>query len=355
VDEVVLKGLPYPEIPDICEYLLLTKRLGQLAEGKEALIRLATPNRREGGKVTGLHHIHGSINSGGTVTHRASHAKPNVAQTPKVGKRFGKEFRSLYAVPRGWKLVGADMSGLELRCLAHYMARWDGMAYGRTILEGKNEDKTDIHSVNQRALGWPDEPASGRKTGGRDNAKTWFYAYLYGAGDEKLGTIGYPTLFQEKRKAQGSADRRRFEKTLPALGYLVAALKKKVEETKRTPTGKVNALGYLLLIDGRRAYVRSEHAALNTLLQGTGAILCKWWINEFVRRVTAKLGPMGWNQQWFLCGWIHDEIQVACREEHAEFIARTAVEAAEAMTQQFAFRCPLTGEAKVGTDWASTH
>lgn len=344
VDETVLKGLPYPEIPDICEYLLLDKRIGQLSEGKQAWLRLATDERAEGGKITGLTHIHGSTNAGGTVTHRASHSHPNVAQVPKVGKPYGEECRSLYTVPADWKLVGADMSGLELRCLAHYMARWDDLAYGRSILEGRNEDKTDIHSINQQALGFAYAPAEGRSTKGRDAAKTWFYAYLYGAGDEKLGTVGYPTLSQTERKRRGGELRRRFEGGLPALGYLTERLKAKAKEQK-----------WIALIDGRRSYVRSDHAVLNTLLQGTGAVLCKHWVVELCRRLTEQLGPMGWDRQWFLCGWIHDEVQIATREEHAALVAKIAVEAAEAMTERFAFRCPLTGEAKIGTDWASTH
>ncbi len=352
VDDDLLRGLPYPAIPDLCEYLLLDKRLGQLSEGKEAWLKAATVDHMEGGRITGLHHIHGYINSGGTVTHRASHSHPNVGQVPKVKKPYGKECRSLFAVPpNGWDLIGADMSGLELRCLAHYMGRWDNMAYGQVILNGKKEDKTDIHTVNQRALGLPDEPAEGRDTSGYDTGKTWFYAFLYGAGDEKLGSITAPTLSAAKQKARGKADRARFAGGLPALGYLVGGLSKAMKQTAK----EVEKASYILLPDGRRAYVRSEHAVLNTLLQGAGAVLCKHWINEFTRRVIPVLGPMGWDKQWFMCGWIHDEIQVACRKEHADFIAKVAVEAAEAMTEKFSFRCPLTGEAKVGRDWASTH
>lgn len=351
VDDDLLRGLPYPAIPDLCDYLLLDKRLGQLSEGKEAWLKVATPDRIEGGRMTGLHHIHGYINSGGTVTHRATHSHPNLSQVPKVGKPYGIECRSLFTVPEGWVLVGSDMSGLELRNLAHYMARWDGMAYGRTILEGKNENKTDIHSINQRALGLPDEPAEGRDTKGRDTSKTWFYAYVYGAGDQKLGSITAPTLSDAKQKARGKADRKRFEGGLAALGYLTGALKKKMQETLR----EVEKASYILLPDGRRAYVRSEHSVLNTLLQGAGAVLCKHWVNESVRRITAELGPMGWDRGWFLCYWPHDETQTACKKEHAELIARIQVEAAEAMTEKFSFRCPLTGEAKVGRDWASTH
>lgn len=352
IDDGILKGLPYPPIPDLCEYLLLDKRLGQLSEGKEAWLKCATKDRPEGGAITGMHHIHGYINAGGTVTHRASHSHPNVAQVPKVKKPWGTECRGLFTVPPGWSLVGADMSGLELRCLAHYMARWDDMAYGRIILNGKKEDKTDIHTTNQRTLGLPDEPAEGRDTSGYDTGKTWFYAYLYGAGDEKLGSIVAPTLSAEAQKERGRADRKRFEGGLPALGYLIDSLKEKLAKTRKASRDNI---GYIKLIDGRKAFVRHDHAILNTLLQGTGGVICKHWKVESARRIISAIGPMGWDKQWSRCGWIHDEVQDGSRPEHADMIARVHIESAEAMTQKFSFRCPLTGEAKVGRDWASTH
>ncbi len=343
VDDGTLKGLPYPPIPDLCEFLLLDKRLGQLSEGKEAWLKLATNTRAEGGAITGMHHIHGSINAGGTVTHRASHSRPNISQVPKVGKPYGSECRSLFTVPDGWNLIGADMSGLELRCLAHYMARWDDMAYGRTILEGKNEDGTDIHSVNMRVL-------AAIATLTRDTAKTWFYAYLYGAGDAKLGWILNPALSEDAAKKLGRKARKQFEGGLPALGYLIDALKKKMKATAGGPEGS-----YINLIDGRKAFVRSEHSVLNTLLQGTGAVLCKHWMNESARRITAEIGPMGWDKNWCRCTWPHDEVQDAVRAQYTERVSLILVQSAEAMTEKFSFRCPLTGEAKVGRDWASTH
>lgn len=344
VDENAVRGLPYPIIPDLLEYLLLDKRLGQLVEGKEAWVKHATDTRVNGGAITGMFHVHGSCNPGGTVTHRCSHAFPNLGQVPKVGKPWGEECRSLFFVPEGWVQMGADESGLELRCLAHYMGKYDGGTYTKTIVEGNNADKTDIHSVNQRALGLPDEPADGRTTKGRDAAKTFFYAYLYGAGDLKLGKILYPGKSEKQQQRLGAAARKRFLGGLPALKLLTDELEKKVQ-----------GQGYLRLPDGRLAYIRHSHAALNTLLQGAGAVISKWWTVEFSRRMEARFGPQGWNGKWAALGFIHDEIQVAVRPEIKDEACLIAVEAARYITEVFQWRCPLDGEAKLGGNWKETH
>jgi DNA polymerase-1 len=338
VDENTVRGLDYPPIPDLLEYLLLDKRLGQLVEGKEAWLKHATDQRPAGGKLTGLFHVHGSVNQGGTVTHRCSHAYPNLGQVPKVGKPWGEECRALYYVPEGWVQLGADESGLELRCLAHYMGKYDGGAYGRTICEGNNADGTDIHSVNMRALGL--EPSKEN----RDKAKTFFYAYLYGAGDLKLGKILYPGKSEKQQQRLGRLARQKFLGGLPALKRLTDELAK-----------KVNGQGYLRLPDGRLAYIRHSHAALNTLLQGAGAVISKQWVVEFSRRMTDRFGPQGWDGKWAALGFIHDEIQVAVRPEIAEEASRIAVEAARHITEVFNWRCPLDGEAKLGGNWKETH
>jgi DNA polymerase-1 len=338
VDENTVRGLPYPPIPDLLEYLLVDKRLGQLVEGKEAWLKHATDERSAGGALTGMVHIHGAVNQGGTVTHRCSHAFPNLGQVPKVGKPWGEECRALFTVPEGWVQMGADESGLELRCLAHYMAKWDGGDYARIILEGNNADGTDIHSVNTRALGLEVTKAT------RDRGKTFFYAYLYGAGDLKLGKILFPGKSEQQQQRLGRAARQKFLGGLPALKMLTDELEK-----------KVNGQGYLRLPDGRLAYIRHSHAALNTLLQGAGAVISKWWVVEFNRRMTARFGPQGWNGQWAALGFIHDEIQVAVRPEIAEEASRIAVEAARHITDVFTWRCPLDGEAKLGGNWKETH
>lgn len=340
IDERSLKGMKFPIVEVLREYLLVNKRLSQLAEGKGAWMKLMTDTRLDGGKLTGLNHIHGRINQSGAVTHRATHSDPNMSAVPKVTKPYGVECRGLFYVPAGWKLLGADASGLELRNLAHYMARYDNGAYGKIILEGKNEDGTDIHSMNRNALGAL-VPQDGK---GRDMAKTFIYAYLYGAGDEKLGSIVAPHETPDRQKEIGAQLRRNFEGNTPALKYLVESVRLKTK-----------TLGYLTILDGRRAYVRHEHAALNTLLQSAGAVICKRWIVTFNRQMRKEFGEQGWRGQWAALLWSHDEIQVAVREDIAERASRIAVESINAMTDHFKFRCPLTGEAKLGRNWAETH
>ena len=164
VDEDVLKGLPYPPCKPLVEYLELAKIIGMLAEGTNGWLKLVRKGR-----------IHGRVITNGAVTGRCTHSKPNLAQIPAHGT-YGKDCRALFAAPQGTVMVGADASGLELRMLAHYMARYDHGAYGRIILEG------DIHTENQKAAGLET----------RDNAKIFIYAFMYGAGDAKLGSIVAP-------------------------------------------------------------------------------------------------------------------------------------------------------------------
>ncbi len=332
VDEDVLLGVKLPGVESVLKYLALDKRLGQLSEGSQGWIRKARVDGQEGGTLTGMYHVHGRCNQNGAVTHRATHSNPNLSQTPKVGSLYGAECRELFTVPPGWLMVGTDMSGLELRCLAHYMARYDGGEYAKVILEG------DPHTVTRDALS-----LDGKE--GRDTAKTWYYAYLYGGGDVKLGSILEPGASLTKQATIGKKARSKFEREIAALGYLVAALKEKV----RNP-------GYLILIDGRRSYIRHQHAALNTLLQGTGAVLSKHWIVDYDKVMTQTYGEQGWLGKWAALIWSHDEIQVAVRtQEIAEAAGKIAVASIEQLTERFRFRCPLTGQSAIGKNWKATH
>lgn len=356
INEDTLLSLPQdiPGVKALMEYLLVSKRLGQLAEGDNAWLRLSKPNVH-----TGMHHMHGAILQSGTITHRAAHFRPNIAQVPKVGKPYGAECRTLFTVPTGWVQVGADASGLELRELSHYMARFDGGAYGKIVLEG------DIHSVNRDAMGLTGKP-------GRDQAKTFIYAFLYGAGDLNLGQLlgctadevaeyktqrGWKPACETLRKREQQTDdytvaclmkggvlRARFLKNLPALYSLITEVK-----------AKAKAKGYLTLHDGRRVPVRYQHAALNSLLQGSGSIVCKRWIVRFSRRLTAEFGPQGWSGQWAALGWIHDEVQLAVRPAIAERVKEILIEEIRAVSTEFHLRIALDGEAKTGRNWADCH
>jgi DNA polymerase I len=311
LDEEVLVKIDLPEAKQIVEYLLIQKRLGQVADGDNGWLRL----------VDGPGFIHGYINSGGTVTGRATHSYPNISQVPSVRAHYGKECRSLFTVPEGWKLVGADMSSLELRTFAHYLSFYDGGAYGQLVTTG------DVHTHNQQAAGLPT----------RDHAKTFIFALLYGAGDQKIGTIIGGSHKHGKRLKE------KFFKGLPAYSKL----------TKRVHIGA--AKGFLIGLDGRWLQVRATHAALNTLLQGAGAILCKQWLADFYDAMWESGYDFGYDGDYVIVGWIHDELQVACREEISEDVGKLLVECARAAGEPFNFRIPLDSSYSIGETWADTH
>lgn len=311
VDENVLSTLDYPPCKLLTEYLLIQKRAGQLSEGQQAWLKC-----EKNGK------IHGSVNSNGAVTGRATHAYPNIAQVPSGGSQYGPECRELFTVPSTWFLVGADASGLELRCLAHYMAKWDGGKYGDVLLNG------DIHTANKEAAGLAE----------RNQAKTFIYAFLYGAGDAKIGTIVGGDA------GAGRKLKHKFLRSLPALGRLVEAVQ---EASKK---------GFLTGLDGRKLHVRSSHAALNTLLQSAGALICKKWLLILEEDLQAAGFKHGWDGDYAFSAWVHDEVQIACRtKEVAETVAKLAVDAVRKAGEAFEFRCPLAGEAKIGRNWSETH
>ena len=311
VDETVIEKLDYPPCKLLTEYLMIQKRIGQLAEGDQAWLKLVKNGR-----------IHGSVNTNGAVTGRATHSYPNISQVPSSSSPYGPECRELFTVPSGWTLVGADASGLELRCLAHFMAKWDGGKYGEVLLTG------DIHTQNQEAAGLATRP----------QAKTFIYAFLYGAGDAKIGSIvgGGPDA--------GKKLKTRFLAKTPALKKLKEAVQ---DAAKR---------GYLLGLDGRHVHVRSAHAALNTLLQSAGAIICKKWLVLLEDELQNGRLKHGWDGDYAFCAWSHDEVQIACRTpDIAEIIAEKARQAVQWAGEHFAFRCPLAGESKIGSHWGETH
>lgn len=311
VDEDTLQGLPYPPIKDLIEYLMIQKRIGMVGDGDNSWLKLA----KDG-------FIYGSVNTNGAVTGRATHAYPNVAQTPASRAPYGHDCRELFGAPAGWLLVGADASGLELRTLAHFMARYDDGAYAREVASG------DVHTANQKAAGLPT----------RDDAKTFIYAYLYGAGDEKIGQIVKGTA------ADGKRLKAKFLKGFPALQLL------------RDAVALAAKRGYIVGLDGRIVPVRSAHAALNSLLQSAGAVICKQWLAFLEEELQARGLRHGWDGDYAFCAWVHDEVQIACRTpEVAKLVAELAPLMVTKAGEHFNLRCKLAGEAKVGKTWAETH
>lgn len=319
MDESILEqvGKQFPEAAPIAEFAMLEKRLGQIAVGNNAWLKLVGDDGR----------IHGRCNTMGTVTHRFTHSNPNMGQVPGVRKPYGTECRSLFYVPEGYALVGCDVSGLELRILAHYMAKHDGGAYGRTIVEG------DIHVANQEAAGLSD----------RDQAKTFIYAFLYGAGDAKLGSIAHPEESnQEKLRRAGKALRARFMRRTPALARFAKGVREKAGKLKK-----------LTALDGREIHCRSPHSALNALIQCGGSIATKRATVHFWDLMTQAGHIM--ERDWWLVAHVHDEWQTKVRREIADETARIAVRAIEETGDILGLRCPITGKASIGRSWAETH
>jgi DNA polymerase-1 len=322
VSEESLKAIRHPEAAVLLDYLTVQKRLGQLAEGKEAWLKYVRKGR-----------IHGSVNTLGTVTGRMSHSNPNLAQVPAGRSPYGHECRALFKASDGMALLGCDAAALELRVLAHYMARHDGGVYGRAAVEGTKEEGTDVHTLNMKALGITS----------RDDAKTWFYAFLYGAGNEKLGSIISKVKQPGTNSRLGKKYRAAFMKNLPAMEKLIGQIKKKAETSKA-----------LKGLDGRTLYVRSAHSAANTLFQSTGAVLMKKALVLLDRSLQHDHGLVPGIDYEFVAN-VHDEFQIECRPEVAEVVGRAAVQAIRDAGSAFQLRCPLDGEFVVGRTWADTH
>jgi DNA polymerase I-like protein with 3'-5' exonuclease and polymerase domains len=353
VDETILEKLPYPQAKVLAEHFLVEKRIGQLAEGDQAWLRLERKGR-----------IHGSVNPNGAVTGRCTHSNPNVAQVPRVGSPYGHDCRALFGVSSGRVLVGADLSGLELRCLAHFMARYDGGEYGRILLEG------DIHWANVIALGLTTEDRDDTKLIHklfRNAAKTFIYAFLYGAGDEKIGLTIYELVILEARKNnfEGWEDLQKkfFGTTGEVSTETLKAAGKKLKTTfmRKTPALKklkdavtqAAARGWIKGLDGRQLAIRSSHAALNTLLQSAGALIAKQ-ATVFASQELSTLGYV-WGKDWALVAHVHDEMQTECRKDIADVVGRVFVQSMQRAGEHFGFRLPIDGEFKVGRNWAETH
>jgi len=299
VDEKTLKENHHvPEAQQVLEYLLLQKRHSQVKSWLEHV--------KEDGRV------HGRVISNGAVTGRMTHQNPNMAQVPSSSSQYGEECRRCWTVPDGYKLVGADASGLELRMLAHYMGDEE---FTDVLL------REDIHTRNQLAAGLAT----------RAQAKTFIYAFLYGAGDAKIGSIVGGSA------KDGNQLRTRFLRNTPTL------------ETLRDRVGQAARKGYLVGLDGRKLWVRSEHSALNTLLQAAGAVVMKKAL------VLLNLHATEHNINFKFIGNIHDEIQSEVATKQAEKFGWLAVECIKAAGISFSLRCPLDGEYQIGNTWSETH
>ena len=304
LDEEILKSMDIPEAKVFLRFFELQKINSFLTNWDD--------------KIEQDGRIHGRVITNGAVTGRMTHSSPNLGQVPSAQTELGKRCRALFVVPSGCSMVGIDASGLELRMLAHYMQDQD---YVKAVTEGKSADKTDVHSINQAAAGLPT----------RDAAKTFIYAYLYGAGDAKIGSIaGGGSHTGKKLKSD-------FLAKTPALKELKDRISRMAEK------------GSLPGLDGRRLYVRSPHKALNTLLQGAGAVVMK----EALCILTTELEELKIPYRYLLN--VHDEVQIETPVQYAEQVGKLGRQAIQDAGQRLGLRCPLDGEYKIGSSWAETH
>ena len=301
IDETVLKDIGSEIALLFLRCLDITKKLGMISEGVNAWQKLCTTSKR-------IHH-HCSV---ATSTFRCAHRKPNLAQVPS-----DERFRKLFKASPGYTMCGADLSGIELRLLSHYLARYDGGRYKEILITG------DIHAENARRIGIT-----------RRQVKTVTYAFLYGAGDTKIGLSYDPQLSKDKATQKGKEIRKAYVDAIPGLKELLEGVHKASER------------GYVYGLDHRRILCDSRHKSLNYLLQGSSAILAKRWMvlaNENLPQTARQLA------------FVHDELQFECSQSEVEdlkfLLELTAMQAGE----YYNMRCPVAAESKSGTTWADVH
>lgn len=304
IDETILKEIGTPIALQFLQILTITKMLGMISEGVNAWLKLCTTASR-------IHH-HCSV---ATNTFRCAHRNPNLGQVPSDPR-----FRELFIATPGQVMVGADLSGIELRMLAHYLARYDSGRYAEILLNG------DIHQVNADKIGIS-----------RRDVKTVTYAFLYGAGNEKIGTSYDKLLSPSQAKRKGKEIKEAFIDAIDGLGDLLADIK------------KVSEQGYIKAIDGRKVIVDSPHKALNYLLQSSAGIIARRWMVINYQNI----------KELNLCcsqlGFIHDELQFECSPEHAADLSTSLVVSSLSAGEYYKTRIPIEAEATTGKSWRETH
>ena len=301
IDETVLKELGTDIALSFLTLLDLTKKLGMISEGVNAWQKLVTKSSR-------IHH-HCSV---ATQTFRAAHRSPNLAQVPS-----DERFRRLFTASPNLRMVGADLSGIELRVLAHYLARWDKGRYAKVLLHG------DIHQENADKIGIT-----------RSQVKTVTYCFLYGGGDIKLGHSYDKQLSEEEARKKGKEIRKAYVAAIPGLKDFLEAVRKVV------PRGYVHGL------DNRRILCDSRHKSVNYLIQGSSAILAKRWMVLAYENLPKTARQLA---------FVHDELQYECEEKDVDDLKFLLELSAAQAGEYYKLRCPIAAEAQSGDTWADVH
>ena len=301
IDEIILTEIDIPFSRLCAKCLTIKKKLGMISEGVNAWRKLVTTSSR-------IHH-HCSV---ATNTFRCAHRNPNLGQVPA-----GPEFRELFTASPGKIMVGADLSGIELRMLAHYLGRYDGGRYADILLND------DIHQVNADKIGIT-----------RRQVKTVTYAFLYGAGNEKIGMSYDNSLQPKEARKKGQEIREAYVSAIEGLADLLGAVSHKATQ------------GHIMACDGRRVLVDSPHKGLNYLLQCSAGVVAKRWMviaNDLVQVKASQLA------------FVHDELQYECEQDYADTLMETLENSAKLAGHYYNLRCPIAAEAKKGKTWADVH
>ena len=301
----------------------------QLHDECEMFIRLLTLQKWLGQLSAGTNSWFNTIEQDGCIHHSctlATQTGRNAHRGPNLGQVVSAPWaRQLFIPHPGMVMVGADLEGLELRTLAHYLHRFDEGAFADVVVNG------DIHQQNADRVGCS-----------RRDVKTLTYAFIYGAGDQKLGHSLHPELSDAQKKQLGQELRRKFLDAIPGLEPLINAVKEKVRSS-----------GRLRGLDGRPIFCRAEHASLNYLLQSAGAIVSKRWV--VVGQQLLDGAGLTYNVDYTRCAYVHDEVQLSVMPSEAERVAKLLEEAAPKAGQYYRFRVPITASADQGSNWADTH
>lgn len=366
LDETIIKKIPEEVLgkelkETILEYYVVTKTLGQLSDGKQNWIDKCGDDLR----------IHARVDPLGTVSHRAAHFSPNLGQVPGVSKDkegnilmgwkggFGFECRSLFVPRKGWVQVGTDASGLELRMLGHYLYPHDNGEFMKRV----TTPGLDIHEENSKLVGLT-----------REDTKTVTYTFIYGGGPGLIGSRvgvepGELNEMSEAREVKGYMSfMRKVDKKYETPPKMVRAEITKgsrtakkfregisgIKDLKKGITDIAKGRKYIKAIDGRKLVVRKVHAALNLLLQGAGAIVCKVWMVQ-VHKVLKETYGMELGVHYNQMAWIHDELQFECHPKVAKFISQASQIAMRNTQEILGVRGDLDVDSKIGGNWAECH
>jgi len=353
----------FPQAKLLVERSLLKKRISETDY---------TKNLINGGTAVGW-----EIDTLGAITRRCTHANINIANVVKSTAKYAEGVRKNFRAPYGWRVLGVDLTGIEFRMLAEYLAPFDQERAAKLAVQ----EGVDIHYENAKILGLEDP-----KGAGRNIAKTFLYAMLYGASALKLGKKVVSDRLMAKALACKKERRKLWEATefylqkleevrpeqlsgIPPSGpardnivaiALIGRQYKKLFFDKfpglkalADDVEKQHKLGKLYSIDGYRIHATNDYSALNSLLQMAGSIAAKAMTIQFANDAAAA--GYRFCDDWYLAAHVHDEMQLIVREEIAETLRKIALKAVTRAGKDVGFNIRLDGEAKIGYNWADTH